>query len=94
LTDALDLQIQAQADARPGAPACDGAVARWRGRVRYTAAWEHRSTRWRPRGVARSRAQQEAQWQALRAELPDFAASHRQPPPGRAGGPGAARHDL
>ncbi len=49
----------------------------WRCRTLSNTALEQRITLWKPRGVSPSRYQQEAELQALRAELPEYAAIHR-----------------
>ncbi len=50
----------------------------WRGRERSNPAREQRSTRYRHRGacIARSHQEAEAELQALRADLPEYAAMH------------------
>jgi len=48
----------------------------WRCRTLYNTALEQRITLWRQRGVSLTRYSQEAELKALRADLPDYAASH------------------
>jgi putative transposase len=57
----------------------------WRCRTLYNTAleqritlWRQRITLWRQRGVSLTRYSQEAELKALRADLPDYAAIHRQ----------------
>jgi putative transposase len=48
----------------------------WRCRTLYNTALEQRITLWKQRGVSLTRYQQEAELQALRADLPEYASIH------------------
>jgi putative transposase len=50
----------------------------WRGRTRSNTARAQRVTAWQRCHVSVSRVQQEAEWKAIRAELPAYAAIHSQ----------------